>query len=102
MYLSWSIYQLVFVLIWLVSIFGYSLYHYKKNNDKKAAKVSSIAFAASIVIVLIMAFDVGLKQENINRTKFNQQQSELTIVKKESTRKTVEDVKQEFIKNLEN
>lgn len=102
MYLSWSVYQLAFVLIWLFLTFCYTAYYYTKSKykNKKSLKISFVAFIVSIMVTLFLAIDVGEKQQNINRAKFNQQQNETTIEKTESGRMTTEDVKKSFNLNI--
>lgn len=90
LHLSWSPMLLLIVLV--IDILLTAFFMYKSKEYRKNFMFIGIA---SIVFTLFLAFDVGTRQENLNRQKFNASvQSE--VEKTDSGRISVDDVKREF------
>lgn len=91
-YLSWSLAQLVTVLalMWLP---------YLVNLKLKVRKVSlarySVEWAAGVIFILFLAFDVGTRQHDLRRSSFDAQ---APVAKEKVSRETMsrEDAKQTF------
>lgn len=94
-YLSWSVYKLTLVLIF-IAIVRYAL---GKTKLIECKKYLNIATLCSVVLVLLMAINIGTKQEYLNRSKFNS--NEVMVIEKiEVDVFNSDKVKKQFKENL--
>lgn len=97
-HLSWSPIQLIIVAIVNMIFWVWVLVRAcKTTKERKFRKALSVVTAWIVwnIIITVLAFDVGHRQTDLNRSKFDATQSE-SIDKVESNRVTVEDVKKSF------
>ena len=90
-YLSWSVIHLTVVLLMWLVISGV-LFYYSTGFRKKIV----IASVFWLLVIFYMTFDVGTRQEHLQRSKFNATVPSEEIEKKSSQRTTANDVKQTF------
>lgn len=94
-YLSWSVYKLTLVLIF-IAIVRYTLGKTKLIEYKKYLNIATLC---SVVLVLLMAINIGTKQEYLNRSKFNS--NEVMVIEKiEVDVFNSDKVKKQFKENL--
>lgn len=94
-YLAWSIYRLVGSLVWIVVGSLFLLWVGKKFNVPKARKTVAIAALSTLLLTLLMAFNIGDRQQELGRSNFNASVPQ-TVDKIETNQQNVDSVKQAF------
>lgn len=90
-YLSWSLIHLCVVVSLWAMICSTLIWNLPQiRNHLYAASI------LSLIVICLMAFDVGTRQEYLQRSKFNATVPTESVEKKESDRMTKEDVKITF------
>ena len=98
-YLSWSFIQLIVTLIVIAFSTIAIIIHFKYKKKPEYFKYALTTGGGLVIITLITAFDVGIRQGQLDRARFDVQVGEVSQ-KVESDRKTVNDVKQSFDKSI--
>lgn len=92
-YLAWSIYKLIGVLVFVVAITSILLYTGKyQDSIKNYKKVSLIIGAVLLLITVLSAFNIGDRQQELGRSSFNASAPE-SVDKIESQRQDIQSVK---------
>lgn len=108
MYLSWSIYQLVIVLvavtfsIWMIGRINFKDRVLLRTTPKEHYRYLKYSYIGSFILIAFLAIDVGTKQSELNRWKFNAKPNIEEIQRVESTRTTREDVERQFNETVNN
>lgn len=90
-HLSWSPLQLYMACCMLFVAFMIALYNLREHKKY----VVGVAFAL-VVVIGVSAFDVGTRQVDLGRNKFDVETPVLTIDKVESEHNTAASIKQQF------
>lgn len=95
-YLAWSVYKLIIALVLIVLVSVVLLYTGSKQDSIKSYKKVTFSFSGfALLCVLLMAFNIGDRQQDIGRSDFNAAAPE-TVDKIESQRQNIESVQQTF------
>lgn len=97
-YLAWSIYKLIGVLVFVVTITAILLYTGKYQDSIKSYKKASFAIGGVLALItLLSAFNIGDRQQELGRSSFNASAPE-SVDKIESQRQDIQSVKDSFEK----
>lgn len=97
-YLAWSIYKLIGVLVFVVTITAILLYTGKYQDSIKSYKKVSFAIGGVLALItLLSAFNIGDRQQELGRSSFNASVPE-SVDKIESQRQDIQSVKDSFEK----
>ncbi len=97
-YLAWSIYKLIGVLVFIVAITSILLYTGKYQDSSKSYKKASFAIGGVLALItLLSAFNIGERQQELGRSSFNTSAPE-SVDKIESQRQDIQSVKDSFEK----
>lgn len=94
-YLAWSVYKLVAVFVWIAIFSIFMMWIAKKVNFPKGRKAALIFAIPTSIITLLMAFNIGDRQQELGRSNFNASAPE-TVDKIETNQQNVDSVKQAF------
>lgn len=74
MYLAWSVYKLVLILAIVLL-----LYYFLNKNYKISWKYATppMVLVMMFVLIMVFVFNIGERQQNLNRSKFNNNQTEV-------------------------
>lgn len=96
-YLAWSMYKFIAVFVY-ISIFSiFMVWISKRFNFPNGAKASLIFAIPACLITLLMAFNIGDRQQELGRSSFNASAPE-SVDKIESQRQDIQSVKDSFEK----
>lgn len=96
-YLAWSVYKLVAVFVWIIIFSIFMMWIAKKVNFPKGRKAALIFATPASIITLLMAFNIGDRQQELGRSSFNASAPE-NVDKIESQRQDIQSVKDSFEK----
>tara|TARA_R110000744_G_C19371770_1_gene563240 strand:+ start:77297 stop:77662 length:366 start_codon:yes stop_codon:yes gene_type:complete len=108
-YLSWSVYQLVMFLVvfGLISFIPRYVYYDKTletfgifPKDKRLIKKPLIIMLIFYILIFLSAFDVGTKQEYIDRARFNTAPSGIVTEKVQNDAVDAEQVLEQYRSKL--
>lgn len=94
-YLAWSVYKLVAVFVWIVVFSLFMMWIAKKVNFPRGRKAAMIFATPASIITLLMAFNIGDRQQELGRSDFNASAPQ-TVDKVETNQHSVDSVKQAF------
>lgn len=94
-YLAWSVYKLVAVFVWIVIFSIFMMWIAKKVNFPKGRKAALIFATPASIITLLMAFNIGDRQQELGRSNFNASAPQ-TVDKIETNQQNIDSVKQAF------
>ena len=95
-YLAWSVYKLIGALLSVALTTTILLYTGKKQDSIKNYKKVTFALSGiELVLILLMAFNIGDRQKELGRSNFNASAPQ-TVDKIESQRQNIESVQQNF------
>lgn len=94
-YLAWSVYRFVGALVWIVIGSLFMLWVGKRFNVPKARKTVLIIAVVTFALTLLMAFNIGDRQQELGRSNFNALAPQ-TVDKIETNQQNVDSVKQAF------
>lgn len=95
-YLAWSVYKLIGVLVFIALVAGILLCTGKKQDSiKNYKKLTGILTGVMLLFTILAAFNIGDRQQELGRSNFNAS-SPQSVDKIESQRQTIESVQQTF------
>lgn len=94
-YLAWSVYKLVAVFVWIVIFSIFMMWIAKKVNFPKGRKAALIFATPASIITLLMAFNIGDRQQELGRSNFNASAPQ-AVDKIETNQQNIDSVKQAF------
>lgn len=95
-YLAWSVYKLIGALLFVALTAAILLYTGKKQDSIKNYKKVTLALSGiELVLILLMAFNIGDRQQDLGRSNFNASAPQ-TVDKIETNQQNIDSVKQAF------
>lgn len=95
-YLAWSVYKLIGALLFVALTTAILLYTGKKQDSIKNYKKVTFALSGiELALILLMAFNVGDRQQELGRSNFNASAPQ-TVDKIETNQQNIDSVKQAF------
>lgn len=95
-YLAWSVYKLIIAIILIVLFSGIMLYTGKRQDSiRNYKKVTFTLSGVMLVFVLLAAFNIGDRQQELGRSNFNASAPQ-TVDKIETNQQNIDSVQQAF------
>lgn len=94
-YLAWSVYKLIGMLILWLLLTGILLVIVVPNLKNSTKKGGLIVSAVWLILMLLMAFNIGDRQSTLGRSSFNASEP-MSVEKVDKISKSIQSVQDEF------